>query len=57
MGLHIMSHRASVIDGSLTVKASGRRGTIVTCTVPTKEPGHAGWSEKVRNGHPSLVQV
>ncbi len=34
MGLHIMSHRASVIDATLDVKASGRRGTIVTCTLP-----------------------
>src|ERR1051325_2002250 len=30
IGLHIMTHRASVIDASLTVKGLGRRGTIVT---------------------------
>jgi two-component system sensor histidine kinase UhpB len=34
MGLHIMNHRASVIDASLEVKPAGRRGTIVVCTLP-----------------------
>ena len=36
MGLHIMNHRASVIDAMLQIRANGRRGTIVTCTLPYK---------------------
>jgi two-component system sensor histidine kinase UhpB len=61
MGLHIMAHRASVIDASLSVKASGRRGTIVTCTLPNKEPRPAGFSQepesRLNGSRPALVQA
>src|SRR5436305_14057553 len=43
MGMHIMNHRASVIDASLCVKASGRRGTIVTCTLRHHSAGGTSW--------------
>ena len=33
MGLRIMNYRASLIGGSLEIKAAGNRGTVVTCTV------------------------
>jgi signal transduction histidine kinase len=62
MGLHIMTHRASVIDASLTVKGLGRRGTIVTCVLPHKNTGNAEWpknspSAKVAAVSDALVQA
>jgi two-component system sensor histidine kinase UhpB len=62
MGMHIMSHRASVIDASLQVKGSGKRGTIVTCTLPHKEKASGpAWERRAHSGkrrpRPALVQV
>jgi len=61
MGLHIMSHRASVIDASLQVKGSGRRGTIVICTLPHKPAAEASWrrdpSPPKARSRAALVQV
>jgi len=62
MGLHIMTHRASVIDATLTVKGSGRRGTIVTCILPHKNMGSSGWPKaseesKLRGIGDALVQA
>ena len=38
MGLRIMNYRASLIGGSLDVKAAGNRGgTLVTCVVPLRK--------------------
>jgi signal transduction histidine kinase len=34
MGLRIMNYRASLIGGTLEIKATGNRGTVVTCSVP-----------------------
>ena len=34
MGLRIMNYRASLIGASLEIKASGSRGTLVTCALP-----------------------
>jgi signal transduction histidine kinase len=34
MGLRIMNYRASLIGGSLSIKASGSEGAVVTCRVP-----------------------
>jgi signal transduction histidine kinase/DNA-binding response OmpR family regulator len=34
MGLRIMNYRASLIGGSLEVKGTGSRGTLVTCSIP-----------------------
>jgi signal transduction histidine kinase len=34
MGLRIMNYRASLIGGTLEIKAPGGRGTIVACTIP-----------------------
>jgi signal transduction histidine kinase len=34
MGLRIMNYRASLIGGSLTIRASGSEGAVVTCQVP-----------------------
>ncbi|HWF19245.1 MAG TPA: PAS domain S-box protein [Verrucomicrobiae bacterium] len=36
MGLRIMNYRASTIGGSLEVKADRPKGTLVTCSLPTK---------------------
>lgn len=44
MGLHIMSHRANVIDASLQIKSSRERGTIVTCTLTHKAETAAAWN-------------
>jgi signal transduction histidine kinase len=62
MGLHIMTHRASVIDASLTVKGLGRRGTIVTCVLPHKNTVNPEWpknspSSKVAAVSDALVQA
>jgi signal transduction histidine kinase len=62
MGLHIMTHRASVIDASLTVKGSGRRGTIVTCALAHKAPANGEWRQqpersKLRDANPALVDA
>jgi PAS domain S-box-containing protein len=45
MGMHIMNHRASVIDATLQVKAAGRRGVVVTCTIPQNSRATAVTSE------------
>ncbi len=37
MGLRIMQYRASVIGGSLQVRANGVRGTLLTCVLPLKK--------------------
>jgi signal transduction histidine kinase len=34
MGLRIMNYRASLIGGSLDIRAKGDNGTVVTCSVP-----------------------
>jgi two-component system sensor histidine kinase UhpB len=34
MGLRIMSYRANIVGGTLEIKPSGARGTVVTCSVP-----------------------
>ena len=34
MGMQIMNHRAEVIGAWLTVRRAGKRGTVVTCTLP-----------------------
>jgi hypothetical protein len=36
MGLRIMRYRANTIGAELEIKALGRSGTIVSCTLPTK---------------------
>jgi signal transduction histidine kinase len=36
MGLRIMNYRASLIGGSLDVKAKPTQGTLVTCSVPAE---------------------
>ena len=62
MGMHIMNHRASVIDATLSVKASGRRGTIVICTLLHKTAGNNSWGRqpngtKSRGSRPALLQA
>jgi PAS domain S-box-containing protein len=34
MGLRIMTYRASIVGGTLTIKPYGASGTVVTCSVP-----------------------
>ncbi|MFW6161383.1 MAG: PAS domain-containing protein [Planctomycetota bacterium] len=36
MGLHIMPHRAKSLGGRLDVQPDAERGTVVTCTFPTR---------------------
>lgn len=36
MGLRIMNYRANLIGGTLEIKADGRRGAIVTCSLPAE---------------------
>jgi signal transduction histidine kinase len=36
MGLRIMNYRASLIGGTLDIRAKGHNGTTVTCTVPVE---------------------
>ncbi|PWU08424.1 MAG: hypothetical protein C5B50_29530 [Verrucomicrobia bacterium] len=36
MGLRIMNYRAKLIGGSLEVKAFGKSGTLLTCTLPVQ---------------------
>ena len=36
MGLRIMNYRASLIGGTLDIRAKGNNGTIVTCSVPVE---------------------
>ncbi len=36
MGMQIMNHRAEVIGAWLTICRAGKRGTVVTCTLPTR---------------------
>jgi len=61
MGMHIMNHRASVIDASLSVKASGRRGTIVICTLQHKSPTRTPWPRPANGAktrsRPALLQA
>jgi signal transduction histidine kinase len=40
MGLRIMRYRANLIGGSLEIRAAGRNGTSVACSVPVA-PGPA----------------
>ncbi|MCX6967307.1 MAG: PAS domain S-box protein [Verrucomicrobia bacterium] len=35
MGMEIMNHRAEVIGAWLTIRRTGKRGTAVTCTLPS----------------------
>ena len=37
MGLHIMQHRADLIEGSLNIRKNNSGGTIVTCIFPNKQ--------------------
>ncbi len=37
MGLRIMNYRASLIGASLEIKASGKKGTLVTCALPLEQ--------------------
>ena len=39
MGLRVMRHRASVIDGSLEVEQNSKGGTAVLCKVAVPDPG------------------
>jgi len=34
MGMQIMNHRASTIGATVTIRRSGKRGTLVSCTLP-----------------------
>ena len=34
MGLRIMNYRASLIGGSVLIKANGSKGTLLTCSIP-----------------------
>lgn len=34
MGLRIMTYRASLIGGSVLIKANGSKGTLLTCSIP-----------------------
>ena len=36
MGMQIMNHRADVIGAALTICRAGKRGTVVTCTLPAR---------------------
>ncbi|MEO8352559.1 MAG: PAS domain S-box protein [Chthoniobacteraceae bacterium] len=36
MGLHTMQYRATIIGGTLDVRPARPRGTVVTCSLPTK---------------------
>ncbi|MBN2441242.1 MAG: substrate-binding domain-containing protein [Spirochaetales bacterium] len=36
MGIQSMKYRANMIDGKLEIKRNGKNGTIVTCTIPSK---------------------
>lgn len=47
MGLHIMSYRANVAGGRLTVKSA--LGTSVTCLIPAKSNGDES-KERHRQG-------
>ena len=42
MGLRIMHYRANTIGGQVEIKAAGKSGAIVTCTLPIKATGKAG---------------
>jgi two-component system, LuxR family, sensor kinase FixL len=39
MGLHIMSYRARIIGGSLSIKKAVEGGTVVVCSLPIAENG------------------
>ena len=39
MGLKIMNYRASLLGGSLDIRANGSQGTRVTCSVPVENKG------------------
>jgi signal transduction histidine kinase len=53
MGMHIMNHRASVIDASLRVRPNGRRGTIVSCTLVHKNGSAPAWEPLERSPRPA----
>ena len=36
MGMQIMNHRAEGIGAWITIRRAGKRGTVVTCTLPTR---------------------
>jgi two-component system, LuxR family, sensor kinase FixL len=36
MGMQIMNHRAEVIGAWITIRRAGKRGTVVTCTLPAR---------------------
>jgi signal transduction histidine kinase len=62
MGMHIMNHRASVINATLNVRANGRRGTVVTCALSHKNGAEHSWAAGDRTGaksrtRPALVQA
>jgi PAS domain S-box-containing protein len=44
MGLRIMNYRASLIGGALEIKADGKRGAIVSCSVPLQLRSHGAVS-------------
>jgi PAS domain S-box-containing protein len=36
LGIHLMTHRASVVDGKLSIETQPGRGTTITCQAPQK---------------------
>jgi two-component system, NarL family, sensor histidine kinase UhpB len=56
LGLRIMNYRARTISGELEIRANGKSGTVVTCTIPTVngrptiELGNKNLETKGRNG-------
>lgn len=51
MGLRIMNYRASLLGASVTVKARGSQGTVVTCLLPMdgKKPAPREPADEVRS--------
>jgi PAS domain S-box-containing protein len=50
MGLRIMNYRASLIGATLDIRATGSRGTLVTCSVPLVNDGRAWRVGSVKRG-------
>ncbi len=49
MGMQIMNHRAEVIGAWLDIRRAGKRGTVVTCTLPARgETGGSSRSSKAQ---------
>jgi PAS domain S-box-containing protein len=44
MGLRIMRYRSTIIGANLAIHRAGRRGTIVTCALPSRQPVSGGIS-------------